>query len=455
MRSTTKITPAPPLHIVHSQAAGIDIGSREHYVAVAPDADPQPVRTFGCTTPDLLAMGEWLKAAGVRTVAMESTGVYWVPVARVLEDLFGLEVILVDAKQVRCVPGRKTDVKDCQWLQQLHSYGLLSAVFRPAPPTAPLKTYARHRKSLVEASAQHIQRMQKALEVMNVQLHKVLTDITGMTGMKILRAIVAGQRDPVALAQYRDRRVKHSADEIAKALTGNYLPEQIFVLQEALASFDFVHEQMQRCDAQIQAFLTTLQSDVAHVDAGAGKACKRRKNQPHFDLRRELVRILGVDLTAIPGIDALTAHTVISEIGTDVAKFPTEKHFASWLTLSPNHQITGGRVRRRRTRPGANRVATALRVAAQSLSRSRTALGAFFRRVRARIGAPKAVTAAARKLAVLIYRMLKYGKHFVELGQQAYENAYQHQVLDRLTRTAKQFGLRLVPVSDAPPGGVS
>jgi transposase len=446
MSSTTELS-TDPLRVVHPHAAGIDVGSTTHYVAVSPRAAEETVRTFGCTTPDLFEMGRWLRACGVTTIAMESTGVYWVPVARILEEEFGLEVNLVDPHYVRSVPGRQTDVKDCQWLQQLHSYGLLSGVFRPAAEIEPLKAYSRHRKSLVEACAQQIHRMQKALEVMNVQLHKVLSDITGVTGMKIIRAIVGGERDPVVLAQDRHPLVKQPTEEIAKALNGNFLAEQVFVLKQVLEAYDFLQQQTKSCDQQIEQYLAKLATRPGPGVSTEKPKKHRRKNQPHVPFRTELARVSGVDLTRIPGIDELTAHTVISEIGVDVSAFPTEKHFASWLALCPNHQITGGRVRRRRTRPSANRVATALRVAAQTLHKSKTALGATYRRYRARLGAPKAITALAHKLAVLIYRMLKHGEAFVEKGQDWYETQYRDRAIRNLRRTAKSLGFTLLPES--------
>jgi len=451
MSSIRKKGPDHGLSVVYPHAAGIDIGSREHYVAVDPAAAEQPVRTFGCSTPDLLEMGRWLKSCGVTTIAMESTGVYWVPVARLLEDEFGLDVKLVDPHHVRSVPGRKTDVQDCQWLRQLHSYGLLSGVFRATPEVAPLRSLYRHRKSLVEAGAQHVHRMQKALEVMNVQLHKVLSDITGVTGMAILRAIVAGERDPVTLALHRKHGVKHSSDQIAKALSGNFLEEQVFMLRQSLEGYDFVHQQIAACDAQIEAYMAKLQTRSSGETVVTERPKhSRRKNQPHFDLRGELVRIAGVDLTRIPSIDATTASTVISEVGVDVSAFPTEKHFTSWLTLCPNHAITGGRIRKRKTRPGASRVAAALRVSAQTLHRSKTALGALYRRLRARLGAPKAITATARRLAVLIYRMLKHGQAFVEKGQDWYDAQYHERRLASLKRTATQLGFTLIPQEPTP-----
>jgi transposase len=449
MGSSTRIREGNALPVVHPDAAGIDIGSREHHVAVGPDASS--VRAFGCATADLFEMGRWLKSCGVTTVAMESTGVYWVPMARILEEDFGIAVVLVDPRYVRSVPGRKSDVRDCQWLQRLHTHGLLTGVFRSPIEIEPLKAYYRHRKSLVEGAAQDVLRMQKALEVMNVQLHKVLSDITGVTGLRIVRAIVAGERDPVTLARYRHHLVKSPEDEIAKALGGKFLPEQLFLLGQSLEAYDFAHQQIAACDGEIEAYMRTLKGRATEQELAkaAPRPRARRKNQPHFDLRAELTRIAGVDRTRIPGIDALTSQTLIAEVGADVSAFPTEKHFVSWLALCPNHAITGGRVRRRKSRPSANRVATALRVAAQTLHKSKTALGAFYRRMRARLGAPKAITAAARKLAATVYRMLKHGEAFVEHGQEAYEKQYKERVLTNLRRSAKQLGFQLVaePVS--------
>ena len=446
MSDSTNSRTKSSLPVIHPHTAGIDIGSETHYVAVGSDCAQEAVRTFGCFTPDLFEMGKWLVSCGVTTVAIESTGVYWVPVARVLEADFGLDVQLVDPKHVRAVPGRKTDVKDCQWLQQLHSYGLLSGVFRSATEIQPLKAYWRHRKTLVESAAQHVHRMHKALEVMNLQLHKAISDVTGVTGMKILRAIVAGERDPDALAAHRHALIKRPSEEIAKAMTGNYLPEQVFALEQALEAYDFFHRQIVTCDSRIEAYVATLATRPApDAPPPAKKKSTRRKNQVHFDLRSELVRICGVDLTRITGIDELTAQTIVAEVGVDVSKFPTEKHFASWLALCPNHQITGGRVRRRKTRPSANRVATALRVAAQTLHKSKTALGAYYRRQRGRLGPPKAITAGAHKLAVLVYRMLKHGEAFVEKGQDWYETQYRERQIKSLQRNAKSLGFDLVP----------
>jgi len=429
---------------MNPNAAGIDIGSREHYVAVPPDRDAKPVRTFGCTTPDLHEMARWLKACRVDTVAMESTGVYWIPVAQVLEQ-HGLKVVLVDARHLKNVPGRKSDVLDCQWLQELHLYGLLSGAFRPEPPIQVLRSYWRQREGVVASCAQQIHLMHKALEQMNVQLHKALSDVTGTSGMAMLRAIVAGERDAATLARMRDWRVKRTEVEMIKALTGNYRSEHVFALKQALAAYDFHQGQLAELDVEIERCMRTFDTKADPATLSPAQTRRpRRKNQPHFDLRRELHRVTGVDLTRIDGIAALTAQTVISEIGVDVNAFPTSKHFASWLTLCPNNQVTGGKVRSRHILGSANRVAHALRVAAQSLHHSRSALGACFRRMRARLGAPKAITATAHKLAVRIYHMLRYGEAYVDQGEEIYEAQQRERLTRSLKKRAKELGLELL-----------
>ncbi|MCA9449324.1 MAG: IS110 family transposase [Candidatus Omnitrophica bacterium] len=443
------------LKAIHPNAAGIDIGSKTHYAAVPEDRCEQPVRHFGCLTPDLHELAKWLKSCGMTTVAMEATGVYWIPVARILEE-YGLEVLLVDARNVRSVPGRKSDVFDCQWLQELHSYGLLRGAFRPAQEMEPLRTYWRHRACLVEQCASEIHRMQKALEQMNLQLHKVISDISGVTGFKIIRAIVAGERDPRKLAQMRQAGVKNSEETIAKALTGHYREDHLFTLQQALETYDFLQKQICECDLRIETAMKRLETRLQPSAPSASSPPKktfRRKNQPYFDLRLELYRMLGVDLTRIDGIDALTAQTIITEQGYDMGKFPTEKHFTSHLGLCPNNRITGGKVKRRRSRRVQSRAACALRVAAQSLHHNKSALGAYFRRMKARLGPAKAITATARKLAVLVYRLLKYGEDYVDQGQELYETRYQLQRQRILAKQAETMGFKLIPLSAD--GGVS
>jgi transposase len=436
------------LRIVHPNAAGIDVGSRKHYVAIAAHCGGQTVRHFGCLTPELHEMAKWLKQNNTDTVAMESTGVYWIPVAQIL-DQYGIEVNLVDGREAKNVPGRKSDVQDCQWLQELHAFGLLRSAFRPTNEMVVLRSYWRHRRELVKAAAQQVHLMHKSLELMNLQLHKVLSDITGVTGMRIVRAIVSGERDPLTLAQMRHAQVKSSTETIVMALTGDWRQEHLFTLAQALESYDFYHHQIADCDQQIERYMQTLPSQTNLEKSDRTRRRYRRKNQVHFDLRSELHRITGVDLTQIDAIDVLTAQTVIAECGHDMSRFPTEKHFSSWLGLSPNHKITGGKVRHRRTRKVYNRAADALRLAAQSLHRSKTALGAYYRRMKARLGPAKAITATAHKLAVLIYRMLKFGMHYVDQGQEVYERQYKERLLSILAKRAHKMGYNMVPIQSA------
>ena len=443
--------------VVNPDAAGIDIGSEEHYVAVPEGRDPQPVRRFKCYTSDLQRMAEWLKSCGIKTVAMESTGVYWIPAYEVLEKA-GLEVLLVDAHHVKSVSGRKSDVSDSRWIQQLHSFGLLSGAFRPSDEIARLRAYWRQRGGLVESCARQIHLMQKALEQMNVQLHKAVTDITGVTGMAIIRKIVAGERDPHALATLRHASVQRTEAEIAEALNGNYRPEHLFALRQALTGFDFFQGLIEECDRETEAYMATLRSKTpADEEPPRKRKRSRRKNQPHFDLTAELHRITGVDLTQVEGIDALTAQTFITECGLDMSAFPTEKRFASWLGVCPNNRKTGGRIRSRHTRRVANRTAKALRIAAQTLLRSKSALGAFVRRIRSRSGAAIAITAGAHKLARILYRLLKYGEAYVSEGLKEYEARQQQTTLRSLQRRASALGLALVDTTTGAllEGGVS
>ena len=435
------------LPIVHPNAAGIDIGSECHYVSVPQDRDQETVRCFGCFTPDLNAMAQWLKTCGITTVVMESTGVYWMPVFRVLES-YGLEPLLVNPRDVKYVPGRKTDVSDCQWLRQLHTFGLLRESFVPPQSVAVMRTYWRQRKELVDSASKEILHMQKVLTQMNVQLHVVLSDITGVSGMKILRAIVAGQRDPVQLAALAHPYVKSSREEITKALSGHYTQEHLFVLQQALELYDVFQAKIEECDQQLARYLAPFQTkadpETLPANPKRSKRSKRRKNEPHFDLRSELYRLTGVDFSRIDGIDSMVAFTVLSEIGFDVNAFPTEDHFASWLGLCPNNTVTGGKVKRRFTRTVHNRAADALRIAAQSLWRSKSYLGAYYRRFAQRLGPPKAITATAHKLASIIYRALKYGQHYVDKGERHLEKQHHERTLKALTKRAKDFGYMLV-----------
>jgi transposase len=412
------------LPIVNLDAAGIDIGATEHWVAVPPGSDSQPVRRFGACTVDLEAIADWLQQCGVTTAAMASTGVYWIPLFELLEAR-GLGVVLADAREVQRAPGRpKSDVPDCQWRQRLHTYGLLAAAFRPPEHACVLRSYLRQRAMVVTYTSQHIQPMQKALTQMDLKLQHVVSDVTGVTGMAILKAILSGERDPQKLAQFRDRHCPHSEAEIARALRGNGRAEHLFAVQQAGELYEFYHRQISECDRQIEAHLQTFADKSAGTELPyRPRKRKRRATEPRFAARAPLFRLAGGDLTAIEGIDENTALVLLSEIGTDLHRWPTEKHFAAWLGLCPHPKISGGKILSRKVRPSANRAATALRLAAQCLHHSHSALGAFFRRLQARLGAPKAITATAHKLARLVYRLLKYGEDYVAQGMAEYEQA--------------------------------
>jgi len=402
---------------VHANAAAIDIGATLHVAAVGPDRDPEPVRSFGTFTGDLHRLAGWFKQCGVTTVAMESTGVYWIPVFEILEQR-GFTVVLVNARDAKHVPGRKTDVTDAQWLQRLHEYGLLRASFRPEHRIAALRDYLRQRERLLDYAASHIQHMQKALMQMNLQLHHVVSDITGATGMRIIRAFVAGERNPVTLAALRDQRCKESAETIRQALVGNEREEHIFALAAPLP------------------------------------APRHRTKQPNalnFPAREALHRILGVDLTQIHGLGPYLALKLVGECGTDLSAWPSAKHFTSWLCLAPSNKISGGKVLSSRTRRSSNRASALLRLAAVTVGRTETALGAFYRRLAGRVGkakavtatARKAVTATARKIAVLFYNTLRHGMGYSDPGASYYEDRYRQRVLANLKRRAKSLGYSL------------
>ena len=428
-------------------AAGIDVGASSHFVAVPQDRCDQPVQEFEAFTADLYRLSDWLAECGVETVVMESTGVYWIPLFGVLEER-GFEVMLVDPRRIKNVPGRKTDVLDCQWLQQLHTYGLLSGAFRPDEDIRRLRSYLRQRAMLVEYASQHVQHMQKALTQMNVKLQQVISDITGKTGMDIIEAIVGGERSPRRLAQLRDPRTKADEKTIAKSLRGHWRQEHIFELTQALELYRTYQDKIAQCDREIEAQLERFE-DRGDGEPPAPNGKKRnQKNAPRFDVQGQLYRMTGVDLTRIDGVDGFTALKVISEIGTDMTKWPTAKHFASWLGLSPNNRITGGRVMSSKTKASGNRAAAALRLAANALHRSNSALGAFLRRKKAHLGAPKAITATAHKLARIIYSMLRYGHGYVDAGAQYYENQYRQRALRAAKQRAAQLGYRLVPLSE-------
>jgi len=447
-RPATRRNPSLPeaLDRVNLHAAGIDVSASLHHVAVPVGSSPdgEDVKEFGAFTVDLYAIAEWLKSCGVNTVAMESTGVYWIPLFEVLESI-GFEVFLVDPRQMKSVPGRKSDIMDCQWIQTLHTFGLLRGAFRPPEHVCVLRSYVRQRAMLVTYASHHIQHMQKALEQMNVKLNHVITEITGVTGMTIIRAILNGERDPHRLAVHRDRRCKADEATIAKSLEGTWREEHLFALRQAVNLFDVYQQQIEACDRAMEALLEGWEtSEPCHQLHAASKG-KRRRNQSHFDLHTVLHRVSGVDLTRIEGIDASTALKVISEIGTDVNRFPSVKNFSSWTSLCPGNNITGGKRRSGRTRPSANRVAVALRVAARSLWNSKSATGAFMRRQAAHKGMPKAITATAHRLARMVYFMLKYGTEYVMRSQEQYEAEHRARVVNNLIRRAKTLGFSLVP----------
>lgn len=454
MSKTKKKTAAkrqPNLPRIHPDAAGIDIGSKSHWVAVPADRDEQPVREFQSFTADLHALANWLKQCRIRTVAMESTGVYWIALYQILEQE-GFEVKLVNTYHVKTVPGRKSDVQDCQWLQQLHGFGLLSGSFQPEDTIGVLRSYLRHRETLVQGASQQILRMQKALTQMNLLLHNVISDITGVTGMAILQAILNGERDPLTLARLKHPRIHSSEDEIAKSLEGNYREEHVFCLQQAMQLYEFYQNQMAHCDAKIEAQMQQFEPKVDLEEKPLPKRKSRDKrfrstNAPSFSLRMELYKMTGVDLTQIEGVNELSAWTFVSELGMDMSKFSTEKHLISYLGLCPNNRVSGGKVLKTRSRKVRSRVSKILRMAAQSLGRSRSFLGAYYRRMKSRLGAPKAITATARKLAGAMYRMLKYGKDYQDLGQDYYEEKYKERILRSLKKNAAKFGLELQPVS--------
>ena len=440
------------LEVVHPDAAGIDIGNESHYVAVPPTRESEPVRRFGCTTGELKSMADWLKQCRIRTVAMQSTGVYWIAVFDILEEA-GFEVYLVNARETKNLPGRKSDVQESQWLMKLHTYGLLRNSFRPSQEIRTMRTYWRQRNDLVRAAARHIQRMQKAMTQMNIQLANVLSDVSGVTGQAIIKAILAGERDPQKLARFRDWRVKASQEEIARSLEGNWQEDLLFVLKQEQDNYDFCQKQMAECDQQLQQYLQQRQDRSVGINLREEKRKarlkKQRGNAPQFDLRAELFRMTGTDLTQIDGIDIMTAMTILSEAGSDMSKWKTEHHFVSWLRLCPDNKISADKVIGKGRLPTKNRITSALRMAASTLRLSNTYLGAQFRRLRTRLGPPIATKAMAAKLARLVYRMLRYGMQFVDQGAEFYEAQHRKQQVNYFKRKAANLGLQIIEVPAA------
>ncbi len=440
------------LDIVHRDAAGIDIGGSEHWVAVNPERDAEPVRCFGCFTADIHMMADWLAQKGVRSVAMQSTGVYWMPVLEILEQR-GLKVYLVNARNTKNLPGRKTDVQECQWLLKLHTFGLLNNSFQPSDEIRTLRSLWRQRGNLTADAASAIQRLQKVLIEMNIQLGAVLSDLSGVSAMKILRAILKGERDGWKLAELARPQVKAKRADIAKSLEGNWREELLFILRQHIELYEFYQRQIAACDRQLRRRLRSFDSKVDLAAEPLGpkpRGKKGSRNAPQFDLRSELYRITGIDWAQVNGIDVLTSQTVITEAGADLAAFPSEKQFTSWLGLCPSNETSGGKVLNRRTRKVVNRAATALRNAASTLLRSQSYLGAQYRRLRTRLGAPKAITAMARKLACLFYRLIKHGQQYVDKGTEYYEARYREQQIRSLAKRAQKLGLQLfIPDAEA------
>jgi transposase len=428
---------------VFPNAAAVDVGASSHWVAVPPGRTQQPVREFGVMTGNLYELADWLIESGVDTVALESTGVYWIPVYEVLEQR-GLKVWLVDARQMKYVPGRKSDVQDCQWLQKLMSLGLLRGAFRPASEVCVVRAVARQREILIAAQAQWVQRMQKALVEMNIQLTEVLSDVMGVTGQAIIRAIVAGERDPKMLACYRNGRVKASAAQIAEALRGNWREEHLFALTQDLAMYDDIERHLHECDAKLQQLLAERAVHAVNLGTAPRRGSKQRIA---FDARQALANWAGVDLTRIPGVGTTVAMTLLTEIGPNLDRFNTVKHFCSWLGLCPATKISGGKVLHSATKRSANRARQALKMAAQALSHSDSAMGAFYRRLCARMDKLRANTAAAHKLARMVYFMLTRGEAFVEQGQQRYEEQQRQRSVAALKRRAAALGFHINPIA--------
>lgn len=437
------------LQRINPDVAGIDCGASEHYVAVPTDRDEESVRSFPTFTRDLHRLADWLQKCGVRSVAMEATGVYWIPLYELLEKR-GFEVLLVNARHVKNVAGRKSDVLDCEWLRELHSVGLLRGSFRPADAIVVLRGYLRHRDTLVAAMSGITQRMQKALVQMNVRLGEVLTDITGKTGMAIMQDIVEGRVNPKQLARRRDGRCKATEEEFVAALTGNYRPEHVFALKQNLDLYAYYASQLAECDKVIEGYLNTLAAQNPEqkepLQPLRKKKSRPRPQEPSFDMREYLYQIHGVDLSQIDGIGPYQALRLTSEIGTDMSRWPTAHHFTAWLTLAPQNKVSGGRLLSSTTRSSANRAKGMFRMIAMSVVRTDTALGAFYRRLSSRIGKAKAITATARKVAILVYRMLKGEITYQDPGPDAYAQRQRTKALRNLKKRAKSLGFELVQV---------
>lgn len=436
---------AERLDLIYANAAGLDIGASEIMVALPPDREGETVRAFGTYTPDLRALAEWLAASGITHVAMESTGVYWIPIYELLEER-GVEVMVVNARQIKHVPGRKSDVQDCQWIQRLHSHGMLTGSFRPEAEMAILRTYVRQRDNLIEERARQIQYMEKALVQMNLQLGQVVSDLTGKTGLEILRALLAGEHRPQELAKLRDGRMHHSEEDLVKALSGHYRKEHLFVLKQALTMFDTYTQQIAECDQEIERWLDeiTPPTDLPPLppDPKPNSHCK---NAPNYDARAALYDLTGVDLTAIPGINENLLQKILAEVGLEMSRFPTVKEFCSWLGLAPHNGISGGQVLYSHTLKNHNRAGQAFRMAAQAVARGKTVYSDFYRRVRSRSGAKEAIVATAHKIARTFYFMLTRREPFNQPDLQTYLQLQKEKDIQRLRTKAAKYGFSLNP----------
>jgi transposase len=442
---------AADLPLMEPNAAGIDIGATRMFVAVPADRDPEPVRSFQTFTVDLERLADWLQQCRIETVAMESTGVYWIPLFQILEKR-GLEVKLVNAHHVKNVPGRKTDVEDCQWIQHLHAVGLLCGSFRPEDEICAIRSLWRHRDSLIQLATVHLQHMQKSLDQMNLQIHHVISDLAGTTGLAIVEAILAGERDPQKLAQLRDGRIKACEETIIKSLVGDYRSEHLFTLGQSLRSYRHYQQLIQEVDLQVKQMVGQLPSKVAHGKKPPKEKNPRKtpwRNEPP-QLRDDLYRAFGVDLTQIPGINTLTAQMLLTEVGPDLSRFPTAAAFCSWLRLCPNPKISGGQTLSSTTRPTKNRLALALRMAAQGLHRSQSFLGDYFRRLKSRMGTPKAMTAAAHKLARIVYHLITTQQEYDASVFQHLEKRNLDRKVTRLQAQARELGLQIVALEAVP-----
>lgn len=433
---------------IHENAAGIDAGAEEHWVAVGEDHAEQPVRKFGTTTTQLYLLADWLVECGITTVAVEATGVYCVPLMEVLEAR-GVDVLLAKPSSLKWVNDhQKTDYQDCQWIQILHTFALLKGSYRPNQQIATLRAYARHRRMLIEQASHEVSRMQKSLNQMNVRLDQAVSDITGQTGMSIIRAILDGERDPGVLAAMRDTRCAKSEEEIAEALMGHYRDEHLFTLKQSVDLWDIYREMIRECDQKLEAFAGLFEKKADRSTIPPPRRREHvRKNVFSFEARELFYEMLGVDLTQIDGISASTVATFVTEVGTSVDPWKTHKKFGSWLRVSPGSNISGGKRRDSKNRSTTNRLATALRVAAQSLEKSKSALGAFYRRMKARLGPEAAINATAHKLARMIYWSVRDGRVYVDPGPEYYDQRYKERTLKRMQKRAQTLGFQLVPIN--------